>query len=162
MRLRTLNKVWNLGYEALIVPSPHLNTVYKSPGWYFTLRSMASDFCRSKFRAEGRWGWGRDKGRTRLLCPASSKSNGGAWGLGQICFFLPFLRLVKFKLVWSDSASQRLSQIFGDPGPLVVPPSSTPHLSPHLGANEEENSHQGLAGRAAHPGHFLGTEKRYS
>lgn len=79
----------------------------------------------------------------------------GAW-VGP---YFPDLDLnIRSEIVWSDPRAICHSEAV-DQASLAAPHSEFPHLCPHLGANEEENNHQGWAGLETHPGHFLGTEK---
>lgn len=121
-----LNRTWSLGYEALIVPSPHLNTFSKSPGWYLPCGAWPPI-------SVGQSSWLREeeakKGRTRLPYLPLVRAMEDPGGLVGLCFFFPFLRLVKLKLLQSDSESHRLLQRCGDPGPLAAPP--PPDLQPH-------------------------------
>jgi hypothetical protein len=91
---------------------PTRKLVPKCSGWVaLTLRSIASDFCRSKFRAVGRWGkGGSGTGAVFQLPWPASGGCAEPWGLSKTSLPSPPTPQKKgqlIKIVWSDPDSHR-------------------------------------------------------
>ena len=136
-----------------------------SAGTGLTLRSMASDFCRSKFRAVGRgkggMRWGKDCLAVTLSwswAVGTMEGTGGLGGTSLPCALSSPGPNMWSKVMWLEPEGPS-SEAVGT-RPLLLPlHRERSHRCPHLGASAGGNSRQGWAGQATRPGHFLGTGK---